>query len=159
MKYLIAFGSNKGKRLEFIKNAKLELENIGEVIRYSSVYENPPMGDSAQNKFLNALCEMETDLSPLRLLRKLKIIETKLGRQRSFHWGPREIDLDIIDWSGKAVNNPLLKIPHPGMEERDFVLLPLKEIKENYQSRSGKSINTLCGFFPDSKLKLISREW
>ena len=159
MKYFIAFGSNKGKRLDFIKNAKQELGSIGTVIRYSSVYENPPMGDSTQDNFLNALCELETDLNPQRLLRKLKIIETKLGRKRSFHWGPREIDLDIIDWNGKPVDSPLLKIPHHGMEERNFVLLPLKELKADYISRSGKSINHLISRFSGTKLKLISSEW
>ncbi len=159
MKYLIGLGSNKGERLAFLKMAKDELSRIGKVIKCSSIYDNPPMGDKDQENFLNALCELKTDMSPLRLLRKLKIIETKLGRQRSFHWGPREIDLDIIDWNGEAISSPLLKIPHPGLEERDFVLFPLREIRHSYRTRSGKSINELTADFSGSKLKPISSEW
>ncbi len=157
--YIIALGSNRDNRFEFLKTAKEELRRFGKLVQCSSIYESPPMGYNQQDYFLNAVCELKSDINPLRLLRKIKIIETKLGRQRSFHWGPREIDIDIIDWNGNTFNDRLLTLPHPEMDKRDFVLLPLLEIKKDYISRNGKSIRALCAKFLCGNLKLITDKW
>ncbi len=159
MRYLIALGSNKGNRLDYLIQAKQGLKKLGKIIRSSSIYENPAACMTNQADFLNSVCELDSPIGALRLLRKIKQIETKLGRQRSFRWGPREIDLDIIDWDGGDMNTSILKIPHPEMNNRDFVLIPLKEIRENYSNRSDTSINRLISELPANNLKIVTNNW
>jgi 2-amino-4-hydroxy-6-hydroxymethyldihydropteridine diphosphokinase len=159
MNYFIALGSNKGKRLSYMSQAKQELLKVGKIIKFSAIYENPALGNLSQKDFYNAVCEIETDLSPMQLLNAIKDIEIKIGRQPSFHWGPREIDLDIIDWDGETVSSEVLSIPHREMEKRDFVLIPLMEIKPDYKTRLGESINHLIKKLPEDKTKVITNKW
>lgn len=126
----IGFGSNIGDRLSFIKNALLLLsETTGiEINNISSVYETEPVGNVEQEKFLNGVVKLETHHSPQTVLNILKTIEFNVGRQHRMHWGPREIDMDVLIYGDLCLQTPELIIPHPEMHHRRFVLVPLAEI-------------------------------
>jgi 2-amino-4-hydroxy-6-hydroxymethyldihydropteridine diphosphokinase len=125
----IGIGSNLGDRHA---NCIYSIDLLGEkgtiVRKKSSLYETDPWRMKDQPKFLNMAVEIETDLSPEHLLVFVKKIEKKMGRKESFQWGPRLIDLDILLYDNIVINKEDLKIPHPLMHERDFVLRPLYEI-------------------------------
>jgi len=126
----VSFGSNLEDRL---KNIKRGLQLISRnhsitITQKSSLYETEPVGYEAQGWFLNGIIEIETHVSPHRLLTLLKKVERAMGRKRRIRWGPREIDLDILLYNQRCVDTPSLKIPHPRMHERSFVLVPLVEI-------------------------------
>ena len=126
----IAFGSNIGDRDKNIKQALafLKAHPKIKVIKTSSIIETDPEGAPAQGKFLNGAVKIETDLSARRLLQALQDIENKLGRERAVKNGPRTIDLDIIFYNDKVINEPDLVIPHPRWRQRSFVTEPLREI-------------------------------
>lgn len=124
----LGLGSNVGDRLSFILRALEELERVGEVVKVSTVYESEPWGVLDQEPFLNCVLELRTHLDPFTLLERLKRIEKEVGRKPRFRWGPREIDVDILLYEGEVVESPTLRIPHPFIKERDFVLIPLLEI-------------------------------
>lgn len=118
------------------KNIRLAVDKINrlqkvEVIKVSSFIETMPVGGPAQGKFLNAAIEIRTDLSPYELLVSLQEIESELGRVRTVKNGPRTIDLDILIFGDKEINDRGLVLPHPGIKERGFVLTPLGEIAPN----------------------------
>ena len=92
------------------------------------MYETEPWGVTDQPKFINMVVRVGTDMEPSELLEVLKAIEKKMGRQDSPGWGPRLIDLDILLYGDLVIDEPDLKVPHPHMFERDFVLKPLSEI-------------------------------
>lgn len=126
----IALGSNLGDRACYIKSAVAALQEKGaSVLKRSTVIETDPVGGSPQDKFLNAVVKIETRLSPGELLSTCQAIERQLGRVRSVPNGPRTIDLDILLYDHRVIDTPQLKIPHPCMFERAFVLDPLKEIE------------------------------
>jgi len=125
----IGIGSNLGNREENLRKALLLMERKGIKIKdVSSFHETPPWGKTDQPPFLNAAIKVETDLSPEDLLTALLEVEKEMGRVREEKWGPRVIDLDILLFNGEVVERPGLKIPHPYMHEREFVLTPLAEI-------------------------------
>lgn len=125
----IGIGSNLGNRQENCLRAIELLKKKGIVVKKrSSIYETEPWGVKDQPPFLNMAIEIETELEPAELLIVLKDIEREVGRERSFKWGPRIIDLDILLFEDIILNEDNLKIPHPLMHERDFVLRPLCEI-------------------------------
>jgi 2-amino-4-hydroxy-6-hydroxymethyldihydropteridine diphosphokinase len=97
------------------------------VVGVSSVYETDPVGPP-QPDFLNAVIELETELSPAELLRRFKAIESRLGRVGRERWGPREIDIDLLLYGDERIDEPDLRVPHIGLIERAFVLVPLVEI-------------------------------
>lgn len=127
----LGIGSNLGERERFIK---LALERINKlkgtkIIKVSRIIETKPVGGPlTQGKFLNACIKIKTSLSPLTLLKNLQNIELELGRKKTLRWGPRTIDLDILLYGDKIIKEKYLKIPHPKMLERKFVLKPLLEI-------------------------------
>lgn len=98
------------------------------VIAKSLVYETKPFGSIKQNNFFNAVIKIETDYKPKELFQTLKYIERKLGRSKSAKWGPREIDLDLLFYNEQVYSDFELKIPHRGITERDFVIIPLCDI-------------------------------
>ena len=126
----IGIGSNLGDRAKYIKSAieKLKETRGIEVKRVSKIYETEPVGGSKQGKYLNGVIEIETHLEPRELMAELEAIEKQLGRERSVKNAPRTIDLDILLYGDKKINKPDLKIPHPRMYEREFVMKPLKEL-------------------------------
>jgi 2-amino-4-hydroxy-6-hydroxymethyldihydropteridine diphosphokinase len=126
----IGIGSNLGDRRKNIDDAlqKLRLTGGIEVKRVSPIYETDPVGGPAQPKYLNGVIEIETSLEPRGLLLTLQDIENQLGRKRAVKNGPRTIDLDILMYGSKKIDEPDLKIPHPKMNEREFVQKPLKDL-------------------------------
>ena len=125
----IGLGANLGDREANIKEALSELARSGcKPIRVSSIYETAPVGFSDQPDFLNAVAELETSLRPRELLAVLGKIERRIGREETFKWGPRTIDLDILLYGDQTLAEDSLEIPHPEMHRRAFVLTPLAEI-------------------------------
>ena len=140
----LGLGSNLGDREENIQKAiSLIGERVGTVLRQSSLIETEPWGFESENKFLNGVILCETSLTPRQLLRVTQKIERDLGRKKksasshSSHLLPltshlykdRPIDIDILLYDDLTVDEPDLKIPHPLMQQRDFVMIPLNEIK------------------------------
>jgi 2-amino-4-hydroxy-6-hydroxymethyldihydropteridine diphosphokinase len=93
----------------------------------SSLYASSPMGPADQPDYLNAVAGLETTLEPLELLDALQAIERSQGRVRNRRWGPRTLDLDLLLYDDRVMHTPRLVLPHPGIAQRDFVLLPLLE--------------------------------
>lgn len=129
----IALGSNLGDRQANLQAAILAMVPKVIPLDCSPVYETPPWGYLDQPKFLNQVIKAETDLSPTDLLIYLKAIEVEIGRQETFRYGPRIIDLDILFYDDKIIDSHPLRIPHPRMESRDFVLLPLADLAADMQ--------------------------
>jgi len=125
----IGIGSNLGKREENCLRSIDFLEEEGIFIRKcSTLYESEPWGVKDQPRFVNAAVEVETDKKPQALLAALKKIEKTMGRTETGRWGPRVIDLDILFYNDLVIDTPDLRIPHPFMHERKFVLRPLSDI-------------------------------
>ena len=125
----VALGSNLGDREEYLRTALKYLEANGvEVVKVSTFIETEPYGVTDQPGFINAVCQVETNLEPLELLRLLLKIELEMGRVRVRRWGERNIDLDLLLYEDVCVVSEELTLPHPDMQNRDFVLLPLAEI-------------------------------
>ncbi len=129
----VAFGSNLDERKETILSAMEEMKRKKmEFLRISTMYETEPYGVADQPKFMNCVAFVKTELAPMELMETLLDIEKDLGRVRDQRWGPRKIDLDIIFYDKKIINFVDLMIPHPDMQNRDFVLKPLAEIAPDY---------------------------
>ena len=124
----LALGSNVGNRAANLKAAIAALPPQMEVKAKSRVYETPPWGYTNQEKFLNQVVKAWTYLEPEPLLKHLKRLEVALGRVPTFQYGPRLIDIDILLYDDLVFDSADLKIPHPQMHERGFVLLPLMDI-------------------------------
>ena len=124
----LALGSNLGGRLANLETSMRELSAEFELEKISPVYETPPWGYEQQPAFLNQVISGKTSLSPQNLLKFVKEIEHKMGRQETFRNGPRVIDIDILVYGDLRFNTPNLVIPHPRMAERAFVLVPLVDI-------------------------------
>jgi 2-amino-4-hydroxy-6-hydroxymethyldihydropteridine diphosphokinase len=124
----LSLGSNLGDRLANLHKALTILPPNVIPLVHSSIYESEPWGYSDQPAFLNQVIKAATDLEPLVLLAFLKDTEVCVGRQETFRFGPRIIDLDILFYDDLVLNTPILMIPHPRIAERAFVLVPLAEI-------------------------------
>ena len=125
----IGIGSNVGDKQGNCIEAINLLSSRGISVRKrSSLYKTEPWGVKEQPSFVNAVVEAETDLSSQELLIALKSIENEMGRQETYRWGPRVIDLDILLYNDLVVDEPGLTIPHPYLHQREFVLEPLSEI-------------------------------
>lgn len=125
----VALGSNLGdKEANLQKAVQLLAEHGVEVVKTSSFLCTEPYGVTDQPQFLNAVCCVRTDLEPEELLHLLLSIEQEMGRVRLRHWGERNIDLDLLLYENQILTTDDLKLPHPDMQNRDFVLLPLAEI-------------------------------
>jgi 2-amino-4-hydroxy-6-hydroxymethyldihydropteridine diphosphokinase len=126
----IGIGSNLGDRRSYIDRAITELRSNKdiEVLKVSSIYETDPVSDIPQEKFLNGVIEIATDLTAETLLKELNLIEEKLGRKRNAKNAPRTIDLDMLYYGDEKINMKDLVIPHPRLHEREFVLKGLREL-------------------------------
>ena len=141
----LGLGSNLGNRLDFLNRACSELKAVTlRDFRTSTIYESEPLLKMKQPNYFNQVVCGWTELTPLELLKKCQQIETQLGRVRKEHWGSRKIDLDILSYGKDIVDTERIKIPHPEMEKRSFVLLPLLELSPDWvHPKSGKSIQIL----------------
>ena len=125
----IGIGSNVGERRDFVRSAIEQLAKELKVQAVSSLYETSPVGGPPQRSFVNAVVRVEADRDARELLTLCKGIETRMGRETSdMRWGPRVIDLDVLLVDDLKISEPDLEIPHPRMNERRFVLVPLLEI-------------------------------
>lgn len=142
-KAYLCVGSNRGDRKANILTAlKLlnEYDNI-ELESVSSVYETEPFGYAEQEKFYNLAVSLRTEYSAPDLLMALKAVEKEVGRKPGVHWGPREIDLDLALFGNEIAIDEKLKLPHPGIYERDFFIVPLIELDDNiYEPLNGKKL-------------------
>ena len=125
----VALGSNLGDRQKNLQQALALLAEQGvKIVRVSAFIETEPYGVTDQPAFLNGVCCVETELAPLELLELLLATEQQMGRVRLRHWGERNIDLDLLLYEDVCLTGEKLTLPHPDMQNRDFVLLPLAEI-------------------------------
>lgn len=132
----IGLGSNQGEPLQQLDAALIALDKIAgsRVSKCSSFYTSTPMGPSDQPDYINAVAELETTLTAQDLLLAMQAIEQLQGRDRSGpRWGPRTLDLDLLLYGDEVITTDTLRVPHPGMVERDFVLIPLAEIAPDVQ--------------------------
>lgn len=129
----LSIGSNLGNRREYLAKAieKLKQNDI-KIIKLSNIIKTEPYGFKKQGKFLNIAVEIETDLKPNELIKLISKVECEIGRKKTVKWGPRVIDIDIIFYNSLIINEPNLKIPHPDMQNRLFVLKPMKEIAPEF---------------------------
>ena len=133
----VGIGSNLEDPVRQVRKASDELDRVPHtrVVKKSSLYRSAPMGHTEQPDFINAVAQLETGLPAERLLAELQEIEARHGRKRSFPNAPRTLDLDILLYGELSLDLPSLKIPHPRMHERAFVLRPLLEISPELQIR------------------------
>ena len=126
----LSIGSNLGDRLSFLRGALRFLERQGSIAieAVSSVYETDPAGLVDQPVFLNIAVRVKTTLSPRELLSVCQNAENYFERDHTTRWGPRTLDIDLLTYEGVTLNEPDLVLPHPRMEERDFVRIPMQEL-------------------------------
>ena len=126
----VGLGANLGEPEGQVRQALGALDAIPHtrVVKSSSLYRSEPMGHADQPHFVNAVAQLQTGLPAERLLAELHAIETRQGRVRSFANAPRTLDLDLLLFGDAVIDTPELKVPHPRMHQRAFVLLPLVEI-------------------------------
>lgn len=126
----VGLGANLGDPAVQLRQALAGLAALDEVevLRVSSFYLNPPLGPPEQPWYVNAVAQVRTRLTAEELLRSLQRLEDALGRVRGEHWGPRVIDLDLLLYADEVCRLPELILPHPEMQRRAFVLVPLAEI-------------------------------
>lgn len=130
----LGLGSNMGDRTQNLKTALLKMEADGiRIIRTSQIIETAAWGFTNQNAFMNVVTEVEFEGTAESLLKQILAIETKMGRIRSVKWGPRVIDIDIIDFHRQIIHTENLILPHPYYSERDFVMIPLRELEPDWE--------------------------
>jgi len=129
----IGIGSNLGTSGENCVEAieKISTNDHIKIISKSSFYKTAPIGDIEQDWFINSVIRVDTKLNPKELLLTLLNIESEMGRIRKEKWGPRLIDLDLLFYDKLILNQEGITLPHPEMQKRNFVLVPLNEISEN----------------------------
>ena len=149
----IQLGSNIGERESFITKSMHKVEaDIGKIITASSIFETTAWGNENQNNFLNSVIEIKTPFDAFTILQKSQEIENNLGRERSDKWGERTIDIDILFYNNKIINTKELTIPHPLIQKRKFVLVPLSEIAPSYKHPIlRKNISTLLSECKDTQ--------
>ncbi|NMP21470.1 2-amino-4-hydroxy-6-hydroxymethyldihydropteridine diphosphokinase [Sulfobacillus harzensis] len=128
VKAYVGMGSNWGDSAALLAAAEKAVALLGWGARTSSCYRTAPVGGPSQPPYLNAVMELETAWPPDELLRLLLRIEERFGRHRRVRWGPRYLDLDLILYDTWVIDTPNLRVPHPRMHDRRFVLEPLAEL-------------------------------
>ncbi|WP_281559579.1 2-amino-4-hydroxy-6-hydroxymethyldihydropteridine diphosphokinase [Thalassomonas sp. RHCl1] len=156
----IGLGSNLSDPEQQIRQAVIAIAGIADssIIRISSLYFSKPMGPQDQPDYMNAVLALTTRLAPLALLDALQDIENKAGRIRKDNrWGARVLDLDILLFDQETIDNERLTVPHYGMKEREFVLLPLAEVAPSLVLPCGESVLELSKNINPNGLKIHSK--
>jgi len=131
-KVYLQLGSNIGNRYDYLsKGKKLINDKIGKIRCQSKIYESTPWGVTDQNQFLNQIIISETHLNAKKILERSQQIEKESGRKTKNKWKARTLDIDILFFNNEIINTNSLKVPHPLIQERLFVLIPLYEINKN----------------------------
>lgn len=140
----LSLGANLGKPIKQLSSAINALQNTSGIfnLKKASFYKTAPIGPK-QPDFINTAVELSTTLTPFELLQRTQAIEKEHHRERLEHWGPRTLDIDLILYEDQKINHPLLTIPHPRMQERGFVLVPLYELNPHLISPTYGPIKTL----------------
>lgn len=149
----IGLGSNLDQPAQNVRTAFAALSDIDGISspQLSPLYQTPPYGVLNQPEFINAVAKFQTTLAPHIILNFLLSIEEKMGRVRKEKWGPRLIDLDLLFYGDQVLEEDGLKIPHPGIPERDFVLVPLMDIAPEWQHPTlNKNIRALLTALGDT---------
>jgi 2-amino-4-hydroxy-6-hydroxymethyldihydropteridine diphosphokinase len=157
MQVFIGLGSNLADPVDQVITAveALHLLPNTNVIKSSSLFASPPMGPQDQPDYTNAVVALDTTLSAHDLLDRLQAIEQQHGRERKRHWGERTLDLDLLIYGDKIIDDERLQVPHPGIPLRSFVLYPLQEIAPELTIPGMGTIEELCTQCPLDGLKRI----
>ena len=156
----IGLGSNLLSPLRQVKSAIAELAQLPQsrLAAVSQIYRSRPMGPADQPDYINAVAAIDTHLTPLELLDGLQAIENLHGRKRgAVQWGPRTLDLDLLLFGEQLIDEPRLIVPHPGMQERSFVLQPLLDIVPSLKLPDGKLLTLLCDSLADDGLEHVTQ--
>ena len=146
----LGIGSNLGDREENLAQARDSIESFAQIEAVSPVYETDAWGFEDQPAFLNQVIHIKTSLSPQALLNRIKRIEKDLGRKKSFRWGPRLIDIDILFFADYIIESASLTIPHKELHKRAFVLVPLADIAPDFvHPVFNQTVSALCDTLAD----------
>lgn len=154
----IGIGSNLDNPAAQVREALEELDALPDsrLVARSSLYSSKPMGPADQPDYVNAVAVLDTVLSPQDLLQALQDIEARQGRERSSDpWGPRIIDLDLLLYGKKKISTEALTVPHPGMHERDFVIIPLAEVAGNLSIPGHGPLTSLINLCENHSVKKL----
>lgn len=155
----VGLGSNVGARQEHLETAIAEMASCGRVAAVSSLYETAPLGIVDQAPFLNAVSLVLVDQEPRDILATLQAIERAHGRRRGRRWGPRPLDLDVLLFGNRRVDEPGLTVPHPRMTERRFVLDPLLEVWPDAKLPDGTLLAGLAASVADQDVRVVATDW
>lgn len=153
----IGLGSNLCNPLQQVSRARQTLATLAgcrEAV-HSSLYRSDPVGPPGQPDYINAVTRLETRLDPLALLDRLQAIEQAHNRVRKTHWGPRTLDLDLLLYDDRVIDQPRLQVPHPRLAERSFVLYPLAELNPRLTLPDGTPLQRLLHRCPMGSLQRV----
>lgn len=156
----LGLGGNQGRVKHAIQRSISLLNRLPltQVKSVSSMYQNPAMGSQAQPDYINAVCQIHTSIPPLQLLRFTQKIESTLGRRRKGkRWSSRPMDVDILLYGSKIVNKPNLCIPHYGITDRAFVLLPLVELDAKLRMPNGDKLKKVLRKIDSNQMKRVDQ--
>ncbi|MBM7072312.1 2-amino-4-hydroxy-6-hydroxymethyldihydropteridine diphosphokinase [Shewanella sp. 202IG2-18] len=156
-KVFIALGANLRDPVSQLNSASMALAQRAAVdsLNVSPYYASVPMGDVEQPDYVNAVASFETNLDPIELLDALQNIENQQGRVREVRWGPRTLDLDILLYGNQIIQSERLIVPHYGMKQRSFVLIPLHNIAPNLTLPCGTTVASLINVQMKSELQQL----
>ena len=156
----IGLGSNLNEPVNQLDKAVAALDKIKntQLLRVSSYYQSAPVGPDGQDDYINAVAQLETQLPAVVLLQQLQQIENSQGRVRTEHWGARTLDLDMLLYDNSVIKTEKLTVPHPYIEQRNFVLLPLMEItSEEFKVPDKGALIDLLSTCPDNPIEKMIR--
>ncbi|HSJ27495.1 MAG TPA: 2-amino-4-hydroxy-6-hydroxymethyldihydropteridine diphosphokinase [Acidimicrobiia bacterium] len=155
----VALGSNLGDRLAWLRAGVEALRGMGSVVAVSSLYETEPVGGPDQGRYLNAVVALDTELAPRALLAGLQGVEGDSARRREVRWGPRTLDLDIITYADREIDEPGLTVPHPRAHVRRFVLAPLREVAPDVRLADGSTPSQAIESTLDQEIERWEGDW
>lgn len=158
----LSMGSNMGDKKAHLQQglAALTSEIPLQIIQKASLYETPPFGYTEQDVFLNTVVEITTTVEPSSLLTAIHRAEAACGRERLLHWGPRTLDIDILLYGQRLLTGDFLTLPHPGIPQRHFVLLPWAEIAPEVMVGDWGTVSDLLAALPPTNdIRKIAVSW
>ena len=159
-RWFLGLGSNQGDSQALLRSALHRIAGFPgtRVVAVSSLYLTEPVGPIGQPWFYNLVAEVLTELPPSELLRLALATERELGRERGERYGPRTIDIDLLWYDGPGIETPALKVPHPRLEERRFVLEPLAELAADLCVQSGRTVREALARVAGQRVKKLGTE-